>query len=644
MIKVLDQQTANSIAAGEVVERPASVVKELVENSLDAGASSVSCEIEAGGIKRIKITDNGCGMSPNDAQICFDRHATSKLTKIEDLNDLHSMGFRGEALASIAAVAKLRLETRQIGVDQGYFVEIAGGQLKGQGELGCAEGTSLEIKDLFYNTPARYKFLKKDSTEAGYIQDLLVRLALSRPDVSFKFIKDGNVVLHTPGNNDLLSTIYVCLGKQIADKSVPLSCQFNTIDLSGYISLPEVARGNRSRYIFIVNGRCVQSATMQAAVDEAIKTWYMRGKFPAVVLNLQVPLHLVDVNIHPQKLQVKFWDNQEVFRAVYHGIREAFEQGAQVAAGQQALPDQPKPSTSKTDSSKPIKQANFLDQLSSGQNFQLRQDHVEPRRPASSSRPIVDPHPVNQVEEKERPAYSPLQSLEERGPAYELGGKPIPATVKSPETTAVTGQEQASPVKIPLLEGARYAGQIFNTFIIFEQDDKAIFIDQHAAHERILYEQFIRQRDSADQTIPQRDLLVADTLDLSLAEMACLEQHREIFEQQGYSFDFFGDQTVVIRSVPAYDQDKFAYREDFRNLLDLAVDHKLDKVDLTDEVYHMRACKAAVKAHDRLTIQEIEALVKDLQKLKNPYHCPHGRPTYIVLKRTDFDKLFKRIV
>ncbi|MBP8988954.1 MAG: DNA mismatch repair endonuclease MutL, partial [Clostridia bacterium] len=327
----LDQQTANSIAAGEVVERPSSVVKELIENALDAGASVVTTEINQGGIQSIFVTDNGCGMDESDALLAFGRHATSKLKEIDDLATLMTMGFRGEALASIAAVSRVTLETRESGSTQGTRVIIEGGALLEQQPIGCSEGTRIRVENLFYNVPARFKFLRKDSTEAGYVADVVEKMALARPDVSFRLISNQQELLHTPGNNDLHSTLYAVLGKQTAQGCLPVEATEGPVSVSGLIGRPDITRGNRGQQCVFVNGRLIRSRIITAALDEAYKTRLMKGRYAIAVLFLSIPTRLVDVNVHPQKLEVRFWNDSEVFRCVYHAVQSALQAGSGIA-------------------------------------------------------------------------------------------------------------------------------------------------------------------------------------------------------------------------------------------------------------------------------------------------------------------------
>ena len=643
MIHVLDPIVANGIAAGEVIERPASVVKELTENSLDAGASMIHVSIEQGGIKSLTVTDNGCGMTAEDAKLAFERHATSKLTALEDLESLVTMGFRGEALASIAAVSRVTLTTRRLGDEDGYRIAIEAGKVVSEGPCGCQEGTSITVEDLFYNTPARYKFLKRDSTEAGYIQDLIVRMALARPDVSFRLFKDGKEMLHTPGNNDLLSVIYVVYGKDTATASVSVEHEHEEVSVSGYITKPEVARGNRGRYIFMVNGRVVQSRTLQTAVDEASKTWYMKGKFPTVVLKLDLPLHLVDVNVHPQKLEVRFWNDQTMFRAVYHAVRNALESGGDV-----------------TQTDIPEAHANVWRTDDYDREVKTRQ---APRRYSEKDFPNED-YPERETKRYPHAAGGQMSFRDQSGGGHRSVSPnrgdfmppppPVPASGGDSDrerdhisTATETAPKPVEPerMEIDLLTDARLIGQLFHTYLLFEYRDSFLLLDQHAAHERILYERLLQRRDEReDHSVARQVLLQPETVEVTLHQMAVWEEQEDSFLKLGFEAERFGDTALLLRAVPDTGDKEFQPVAAFKVLLDRAEKHRLDDLDDEEELFHTMACKAAVKAHDKLSEREMLQLVEDLQTLKNPYHCPHGRPLIVQISRYAIEKMFRRIV
>ncbi len=650
MIRILDKHVADSIAAGEVVEKPASVVKELVENALDAKASQITVEVKKGGIELIRVSDNGCGMTPADANLSFLRHATSKLSTITDLNELKTMGFRGEALASIAAVANVVLTTKTADAEYGYRIHIRASEVIETSTVASQTGTTLEVHNLFFNTPARYKFLKKDSTEAGYIQDLLYRLALGRPDVAFTLLKDGEEIFRTPGDGNLQSVIYVLFGQTVSKQMVPISSSLDVVEVDGFISRPALARGNRSRYYLLVNGRSIQSTSINAAIDEACRTWFMRGKFPQIVLKLKLPLNLVDVNVHPQKLQVKFWDENTIFRAVFHAVRDALDKdgGRITAASSEEVV------TKKnlfTESKKP-------ESISNKQNsFSFTSDRY------IKSQENIQEHSSNKFIKQDAPKTDDWLAIYKFAETDNLKAQQAPSDSYSSETIkSLATNETISPVEeitnnsstsdqnldcsdpdITALQGARLIGQVFNTYLLLETPEHFLLIDQHAAHERVLYERFSEQRFATPEKIRKIELLEPLVYHVTTTEIAALNENSVWLNEQGFEFEPFGNDSVVLRTVPDLGKKRFSH-DTFKQLIDYAVDGKLGKVDMLDELYHTMACKAAVKANDVLTLAEMEQLISDLQNLRNPYHCPHGRPVVIFFTREDLEKLFKRIV
>ncbi len=611
-IRLLDQQTANSIAAGEVVERPASVVKELVENALDANASVITVEIRQGGISLIRVTDNGSGMDRDDAILSFGRHATSKMMKIEDLDALRTMGFRGEALASIAAVSKVRLETRQVDDEEGTWVQISAGELQDSGRIGCPAGTTVSVENLFYNVPARFKFLRKDATEAGQVADVIERLALARPEISFRLLNNQQEVLHTPGNNDLTSTIYAIYGKQIALACLPVDQAMAPLKISGLVGRPDIARNNRNQQSFFVNGRLVRSRAMSAALDEAYQTMLMKGKYAFSVLFLDIPPQLVDVNVHPQKMEVRFWNDQEVFRAVYHAVKTVLTENAgvitlesenQAATGQNPI--------------RILTSEKITDESQSSPNCQ----HFE--NAASKE---------NQVPVYEMPIKQPDQSL----PFFDLADR----------------QESYASVNAPLLKindlsRSRLIGQLFQTYILLELDQELLLIDQHAAHEKIVFEFLNKQHQAAianNRRISIKSLLIPMVLEVSRREMLLLQQEQDNFLKLGFEYDFFGPTSIALRSIPDTNTREMMPEPAFRLTLDTLLSEPLVNEEKISDLFYNMACKAAVKAHDRLMPAEIDQLLNDLKQLENPYQCPHGRPVIIRLTQHELEKRFKRII
>lgn len=633
MIHILDTITANGIAAGEVVERPASVVKELIENSLDAGASIIHCDIEQGGIKKILISDNGCGMNPEDAKKAFSRHATSKLTQISDLDHIVTMGFRGEALASIAAVSRVILRTREIGADQGFEVIIDGGKVVSTQHIGCPEGTQIEVRDLFYNVPARYKFLKRDQTEQGYISDLITRLALARADISFRLSTNNKDLIHTPGNNNLLSAIYVLFGKKTAEAMVEVDFELDPVKIIGYIATPQVTRGNRSRQVVFVNGRNIHSKVITSAINEATKTWFMKGKFPSLVINLEIPLNLVDVNVHPQKTEVRFWDDQVIFRAVLHSLKQALESGSTIIKGELKseinqsiapliLEDRPQSISSE---SSPAKQIEF--------DQKIDHEQADPIQ-AEDKTSLADQrlHPREQ-------AKAFLRVDQENQEAVSLDKEKAKSEINK---FSVNGKNNS---KLLYLINARLIGQVFQTYLLLEYQDECILIDQHAAHERIIYEQlYVKYLADKEKPFDKQILLQAESIELTAYEISLVEDNLDKFDHLGFEIDIFGENTILVRSVPYTKKGLLEAVSAVQVIIDALVEEPFSQEDKYTELLYDVACKAAVKAHDKLSFSEMKQLISDLTDLNNPFHCPHGRPLMIKLTKTDFEKMFKRIV
>ena len=616
----LDPQTANSIAAGEVVERPASVVKELVENALDAGASVVSVEIVQGGVRSIRITDNGCGMDAQDARLAFGRHTTSKLRHIEDLDRLLTMGFRGEALASIAAVSRVTLETREAESAAGTRLVIEAGQLLEQAAIGCAEGTSILVENLFANVPARFKFLRKDSTEAGHTAEMVERIALARPDVSFRLTHNGQTLLHTPGNNDLTSAVYAVYGKQAAQACLPLEAREESLQLSGLVGRPEEARNNRGQQNFYVNGRPVRSRVLSAALDEAYKTRLMKGRYAIAILFLTMPAQLVDVNVHPQKLEVRFWNDSQVFRFFYHAIQNALLSGGGIAADNTI-----------TDAEEDTDKVNET----------LR---GEDKNEATA--------PVQPLSQPELPFAEPAVAYTEPVPAS--AGQAVtghPASICDEENEVSSGSEETvtSPpdrLQIDVLARARLIGTLFGTYILLDAADELLLVDQHAAHEKVLFERLVARHRTvlASGELLVQDLLVPEVITLSRRDLQTLQDEADQLRQLGFDCSVIGPAGVALRSIPDTGERQLQPEAALRMALNAIQQDQLKAADGIKEVFYQMACKAAVKAHDRLGEAEIRQLLHDLQRLEDPYHCPHGRPVVVRLSRRELEKRFRRVL
>ncbi|MDD4324251.1 MAG: DNA mismatch repair endonuclease MutL, partial [Eubacteriales bacterium] len=519
-IRKLDNQTINSIAAGEVVERPASVAKELIDNALDAGASIIRISLAGGGIKLLEVQDDGCGMSAEDAVMSMESHATSKLTTVDDLLRIETMGFRGEALASIAAVSRLQLRTRLIGSDTGTELRVEGGRLISSESAGMQEGTVVSVRDLFFNTPARYKFLKSDRAESGAVVDMVGRLALARPDVSFRVRReeDKKDLLHTPGNNDLLSAIYAVFGRELAEAMEEVSHTLAPISVRGFMTMPENARHNRSRQLFIVNQRVIQSPTLRAAVDEAAKTWFMKGRFPALVLHLDLPPELVDVNVHPQKSEIRVWDEKILFRSVYHAVQEALSQGESIKEDHS--------------SSHPVPEQAAAAERKLPPSETAEKPLIKAEKDLKSQITFAD---------SVVPQKSEIENSYRTGPREEEAKK-----------TSADISITASKMRVSHLTGARYIGSFLKTYLLFEMEESLFIIDQHAAHERILYEKLLYNfNENKGERRLSQNLLLAVRINVSAGEMAFFIEHEEEFSRLGFDSAPFGESSIVIRAVPS---------------------------------------------------------------------------------------------
>lgn len=663
MIRILDSHTANGIAAGEVIERPASVVKELIENAIDAGAGRISIEIEQGGIKLIRVADNGIGMSAEDAKLAFERHATSKIRTLRDLEHITSMGFRGEALASIAAVSRVKLITRREEDDRAFILQLEAGKVLDEGSTHAAKGTIFEVSQLFFNTPARYKFLKRDSTEAAYVQDLVERYCFTRPDISFSFKKDGKEIILTPGDGKLISVLYTIWGQDSADSALPIASAFENIKVAGFVSKSSHYRKNRSRQIFIVNNRVIQSALLRSAVDRAIQGYFVKGQFPELVLLLEVATHEIDVNVHPQKTEVRFSDEQKVFRAAYHSIKNVLEENTRIKAlGKEigiSLPLSPEEGR-KEETSLPLKQMT-IQYNDSGQEMPFEEENL---------RKIQQEVTLQEAEENPRSSAegniaSGLETQEniKGGAALKTSLQerihPVSQAIYFSETnnlSKIPTSSELQPVQLQddsaflsedkkQLSKARIIGQAFNTYLILEEGEDILLVDQHAAHERILFEKLLnKHKDSAFKNKSQL-LLKPLVLRFSTLEIENALAQREEIEKLGFHFEEFSENSFVVRAIPLDPkQDAFSPETAFRSIIEEASEHPLDSERQIEESLHTVACKAAVKAHDILSYEEMKRLVQDLLTLEDPFHCPHGRPVVIRITRYELEKLFARKV
>lgn len=626
-IIILDELTANQIAAGEVVERPASVVKELVENSIDAGATSVRVDIRGGGIKYIRVSDNGCGIASEDVAMAFERHATSKLRTANDLErGITTNGFRGEALASISAVSNLEMITKTEESDSGTRINISGGEVMNLCPHGAPTGTTITVKDLFFNTPARYKFLKKDTYEGAAIAELLSRLALAHPEVAISLYSGGDRQFATTGNGDLKEAIYSIFGAAIADNLVAVCYQENSVSIDGYIGIPAIARGNRANEILYCNGRLFRSKNMTTALEMGYGTRLMKKQYPFACLNIRVAPWAVDVNVHPQKTEVRFAEEVKVADALRHAVAAALAEGNSIpdallsAKKQPTYTPIPDPEVQQIladlrveESKAPYERKTVelekkldLNDIVSNKTTELLRiipeiTHVEPAK-APDMPPVEESTPV-------APPQEPIQ-----------------------ETSPAAGNRE--------FDNMDYVGSLWNTYLIFQRDKDAILIDQHAAHERIRFERLLAEYRRGE--IEQQQMLFPITVSLTSSEYAAVFSYSGQFESLGVDFEDFGKNTIVVRAIPTNaDTDNFP--ETFVYMLDRLMSGQSVSAKPETFLYKI-ACTGAVKANQRLDKAEIDRLVEDLKALDNPFNCPHGRPTAIKLTLSDVEKMFRRIL
>ena len=690
-IQVLDQITIDKIAAGEVIERPASIVKELVENAIDAGSTSVKVEIKDGGISLIRIMDNGCGIPASEVRSAFLRHSTSKIQSVEDLAHITSLGFRGEALSSIAAVTRTEVITKTADAELGTRYVIEGGKEVSIEETGAPNGTTFLVHQLFYNVPARRKFLKTPMTEAGHVQDLLMHLALSHPEVAFQFINNGQEKLRTSGNGKLKDVIYSIYGRDVAANLIEIDHEKGGLRISGYLGKPVITRGNRNFENFFVNGRYVKSPMISKSLEDAYRDFTMQHKFPFAVLHFHVNGDEIDVNVHPTKMELRFQRQQEVYNTVFEGVHRTLlepeliqkaevpdpidkstasdAQGAgaresgKVSDGSGSGPSpfllRPKPAMaektvgSKTD---PVEKAPEV----KDEDYFIRKmrERVLAYHERSSSAEVKKKDEVFRPEtQKERIRDTVRQAVEENvsvpdGLVPENASDEV-LPVKAAEGTKDQLPPPEKPRQMDLFEEnflkrevkAEYKliGQVFDTYWLVEFRDSLYIIDQHAAHERVLYERTLKGMKNREFT--SQYLSPPIILNLSMKEAQLLNENMDRFARIGFEIEPFGGEEYAVRAVP---DNLFSIAK--KDLLMEMIDDLSDGIsttmtlELIDEKVASMSCKAAVKGNNRLSAQEVDALIGELLTLDNPYHCPHGRPTIIAMTRRELEKKFKRIV
>lgn len=717
MIKVLDQNTINKIAAGEVIEKPSSVIKELVENSIDSGATAVTVEVKGGGLSFLRVTDNGAGIKKDEVKLAFLRHATSKLVTVEDLLSISSLGFRGEALASIAAVAQVEMITKTADDVTGLRYQIHGGKEISSEEIGAPGGTTIIVRNLFYNTPARKKFMKTDATETSYIYDLMCRICMSHPEISFKFIANGTDKLFTSGNGKLRDIIYHIYGRDITSNLLEINAENDYMKISGYIARPCISRGNRSFEGYYVNHRYIKSAVLTKAIEDAFRTFVMIHKFPFTEINFQVRPDLLDVNVHPTKMELKFANSQDIYSFTYNAIRETLlfkELIPDVAPGKD-----PKPETfkqrdvgnapeafenkrreeivraeertvpqSQPEQLRPAEPQSQPEQLRSAET-QTSPQQLCPIEPQTSSQPV---RPVIEIIDEtsssnnkgsdvidnnktEKPAgnyiYADRNNDLERAivqnrnvvnesPAYTAPAPARPSVTAATQDSTVSAASDAAYIEEAgkkyvqqdmfqekfLTKEARakhrLIGQLFKTYWLIEYDGKFFIMDQHAAHEKVKYEELMENY--KNKKIYSQYLMPPAVVTLSAAEIEFLHENMEMFEALGYQIENFGGREFKLNAVPdnLFGLDGRELFIDF--IADASSSAKKVTIDTFIHKLSIMACKAAIKGNTEISFKEADALIDQLLKLENPYTCPHGRPTVISMTESEIEKKFKRIV
>lgn len=750
-IVLLDDLTINKIAAGEVIERPASVIKEMIENSIDAGATNITVEIKNGGISYIKVTDNGKGISTDDLEIAFERHATSKIRSADDLDTVTSMGFRGEALASIAAISNVELISKTKDQECGYRVVVEAGNVLKKEETGCQVGTSIIVKNLFFNTPVRYKFLKKDYTESGYIEDVITRIALVNPDISIKLINTGKTVIQTTGNGELKSVIYSIYGKDIAEGIIEVSYKYEDVDVVGVVGKPEIARSNRSNQLFFVNKRYIKDKTLSAATEQAFKGMIPIGKFGFVILNININPSKIDVNVHPAKLEVRFEEENKVFQAIYHAIKDCLlkedlvsntekqenKESDETKTELTQVEDQVSKNSSfglfgwrkqnkkieeYTNEESNIKTNNIIEDVYKSKNTKPREMNEENLLDVKSNKQPIDTSDVllqlKQIQKENKQSNEGPKNTNENSSNYEYFGenkKRVEELLKQlhPENKAQEQQESQKNIQknyehnecnenikelkkkiedldnnsqavskdfnemytklfgtIPVEQNIqedkvkaidivkdnlsvfeeieeykkptyKFIGIVFNTYIIIEIDKEMYILDQHAAHERIMYEK-VKKNYYNENSKDSQMLLLPDIITLTHKEMLIAKENIQMFEKAGFSLEEFGENTIKLTGVPTVCINLDTKELFLETLDEINTVARTAKQEKEEKFIATVACKAAVKANMVLDKSEVESLMDKLLQLPNPFTCPHGRPTAIKMTKYDIERKFSR--
>ena len=668
-IRLLDKETINKIAAGEVVDRPFSVVKELVENSIDSGATQITCEIKDGGKSVIRISDNGSGFNPDDIKIAFLRHSTSKIKNEEDLDKIKSLGFRGEALSSISAVAKVELLTKRAEDFLGVRYVIEGGEEKSYEEAGCPDGTTLIIRDLFYNVPARRKFLKSNMTETGYIGDCLNRLAVSHPEIAFRFISGGKTILFTNGNGSEKDALYSIYGRDIVSNLIRISYENEAFKMEGYIGKPVILRGNRICENYYINGRYSKSPIITKSIEEAYRGYTMHYKYPFTSLHFEFPLDKLDVNVHPSKMEVRLYDGDyyygEIVRVLSDAIHkanlivdstlEAKDVNADAQTSNQVLQHMPQ-------SFESVRLSEFKKETVNNNAFPASGSPKSTNKPeAKDSSEVPFDVTVTQptAESNAQPAVNTdyfgekkiLNTYESSKEASQVSESAVNTGFDTAAGTVFPEPDSYRQVSIldkeefmndKELTKFRIIGQLFKTYWIIEMDNSMFMIDQHAAHEKVLYERFMKKY--KENKVCSQQLFPSLIVSLSMSEKNILDDNWMHFKDAGFEIEPFGDREYQITAVPA-ELYNFSGEDYFKDVLDDLAESPTKRVlKHVDHRIATMACKAAVKGNEKISETEAEALIKELLTLENPYHCPHGRPTIITISKSEIEKKFKRII
>lgn len=637
-IQVLDQITIDKIAAGEVIERPASIVKELVENAIDAKATAVTVEIKEGGISLIRITDNGCGIEKDEVPLAFLRHSTSKIRSVDDLTGISSLGFRGEALSSIAAIAQVELITKTRDCDFGTKYVIEGGQERSLEDTGAPDGTTFLVHQIFYNTPARRKFLKTPMTEASHVNELMVRLALSHPEVSIQFINNGQKKIHTSGNGQLKDVIYHVFGRDIANNLLPVDERIDGIHLTGYIGKPLISRGNRNYENYYINGRYVKSSIIAKSIEDAYKDFTMQHKYPFTVLHFEMDGHDLDVNVHPTKMELRFSNQQEVYNFVYSTLKNAL-------AERELIPRVDLPAAKQEEPVKVVEHAK-PEMKDEAYFMKKMKERVEAYHKQHSQAEVKDKNQIHRgnlqtdrIREavnyaKSHVPVNPVEKKEEAEPEPEVKQESIPEQLNFFEEKLLSKKS---------IKEYHIIGQVFETYWLVEFKEQLYIIDQHAAHERVLYEKTLR--DMKKRQFTSQYLSPPIILNLSMQEAELLRTHMDMFTGIGFEIEPFGGDSYAVRAVPD-NLFSIAKKELLIEMLDGLAEEitSQEAPDMIAEKVASMSCKAAVKGNFRLSAQEVDTLIGELLELENPYHCPHGRPTIIAMTKRELEKKFKRIV